>query len=154
MNDDNNDNIRKPDPVKIDRLIEDYNYSDDITNTILDDNINYDLETVLELSKNEYNLLQEQEEEKTIELIRNKLHSERQNKFKHIKTQLNKIMPIDKDNLVYYELILSIIEMYEINVLNEYKISDKEYITIFKILKTIRLPANEIENLKELILCE
>ncbi len=38
----------------------------------------------------------------------------RQNKFNNIKIQLNKIILFDRDNLDYYELVLSIIEMYEL----------------------------------------
>jgi len=143
------DNIRPPDQVKIDRLIDD----DNTMNPIIQNN-NIDFDTVLELSKNEYNSLQEQEEQKAIELICNQTKQERQNKFNNIKIQLNKIILFDRDHLDYYELVLSIIEMYELNVINEYKIYEKEYTTIFKLLKTIRLPNEEIENLKKIILLE
>ena len=143
------DNIRPPDQVKIDRLIDD----DNTMNPIIQNN-NIDFDTVLELSKNEYNSLQEQEEQKAIELICNQTKQERQNKFNNIKIQLNKIILFDRDHLDYYELVLSIIEMYELNVINEYKTYEKEYTTIFKLLKTIRLPNEEIENLKKIILLE
>lgn len=143
------DNIRLPDEVKIDRLIDD----DDTMNHIIQNN-NSDFDTILELSKNEYNSLQEQEEQKAIELICNQTKQDRQNKFNNIKIQLNKIILFDRDNIHYYELVLSIIEMYELNVINEYKPYEKEYTTIFKLLKTIRLPTEEIENLKKIILLE
>lgn len=143
------DNIRLPDEVKIDRLIDD----DDTMNHILQNN-NSDFDTILELSKNEYNSLQEQEEQKAIELICNQTKQDRQNNFNNIKIQLNKIILFDRDNIHYYELVLSIIEMYELNVINEYKPYEKEYTTIFKLLKTIRLPTEEIENLKKIILLE
>lgn len=143
------DNIRPPDEVKIDRLIDD----DDTMNPIIQNN-NIDFDTILELSKNEYNSLQEQEEQKAIEMICNQTKEERQNKFNNIKIQLNKIILFDRDHLDYYELVLSIIEMYELNVINEYKTYEKEYTTIFKLLKTIRLPNEEIENLKKIILLE
>jgi hypothetical protein len=143
------DNIRLPDEVKIDRLIDD----DDTMNHIIQNN-NSDFDTILELSKNEYNSLQEQEEQKAIELICNQTKQDRQNNFNNIKIQLNKIILFDRDNIHYYELVLSIIEMYELNVINEYKPYEKEYTTIFKLLKTIRLPTEEIENLKKIILLE
>ena len=143
------DNIRPPDQDKIDRLIDD----DNTMNPIIQNN-NIDFDTILELSKNEYNSLQEQEEQKAIELICNQTKQERQNKFNNIKIQLNKIILFDRDHLDYYELVLSIIEMYELNVINEYKTYEKEYTTIFKLLKTIRLPNEEIENLKKIILLE
>jgi hypothetical protein len=82
--------------------------------TILDNNINYDLDTVLELSKNEFNNSQEQQEQKAIELICSQTKEEqdklRKNKFDNIKIQLNKIILFDRIYLDYYELILSIIE--------------------------------------------
>jgi hypothetical protein len=143
------DNIRPPDQVKIDRLIDD----DDTMNPIIQNN-NIDFDTILELSKNEYNSLQEQEEQKAIEMICNQIKQEKQNKFNNIKTQLNKIILFDRDHLDYYELILSIIEMYELGVINEYKTHEKEHTELFKILKTIRLPNEEFENLKKIILLE
>jgi hypothetical protein len=154
----NDDNIRTPDPVKTDRLIQEDDYINDFINPILDNNINYDLDTVLELSKNEYNNSQEQEEQKAIELIYSQIKEEqdklRKNKFDKIKTQLNKIILFDRLHLYYYELVLSIVEMFESGAINEYKTNEIEYNTIFKLLKTIRLPNEEIENLKKIILCE
>lgn len=144
-----NDNIRPPDPVKVDKLID-----DDETNNLIIHNNNFDLETILELSKNEYNSLQVQEEQKTIELICNQTKQERHHKFNNIKIQLNKIILFDRDYSEYYELVLSIIEMFELNVINEYKTHEREYTAIFKLLKTIRLPNEEIENLKQIILLE
>ena len=126
------DDIRPPDSVITERLI-DYN------NTFTD--LNSELNTVIEMSKNEYNLLQEQEQQL------------RQRKFHNIKIQINKIILFDKPNLRYYELILTIIEMFELCLINQYNITDEnEYINIFKILKSIRLPNNEIEEIKKLII--
>jgi|LakMenEpi03Aug12_release.lakeMendotaPanAssembly.Ray.scaffolds.fasta_scaffold457867_2 hypothetical protein len=154
---DNNDhNIRPPDPVKMDRLINDD--TNDLINPILDNKIDYDLNTVLEFSKNEFNNAQEQEEQKAIELIcsqtKEEQDKERKNKFDNIKVQLNKIILFDRNNLNYYELVLSVIEMFELGLINEYKTNETEYTNIFQILKTIRLPTKEIENLKKVILCE
>ena len=126
------DDIRPPDSVITERLI-------DFNNTFTD--LNNELNTVIEMSKNEYNLLQEQEQQL------------RQQKFHNIKIQINKIILFDKPNLRYYELILTIIEMFELCLINQYNITDEnEYINIFKILKSIRLPNNEIEEIKKLII--
>ena len=126
------DDIRPPDSVITERLI-------DFNNTFTD--LNNELNTVIEMSKNEYNLLQEQEQQL------------RQRKFHNIKIQINKIILFDKPNLRYYELILTIIEMFELCLINQYNITDEnEYINIFKILKSIRLPNNEIEEIKKLII--
>jgi hypothetical protein len=65
----------------------------------------------------------------------------------NIKTQLNKIILFDRPNLNYYELILSIIKAFENGIINEYA-------QIFKIVQTIKIPINEIDNLKKIIICE
>ena len=133
MNNNNNDDyIRPPDSVTRERLI-DYNH------TFTD--LNSELNTVIEMSKNEYNFLQEQEQQS------------RQRKFQNIKIQISKIILFDRANLHYYELILTIIEMFELCLINQYNITDEnEYMNIFKILKSIRLPNNEIEEIKKLII--
>ena len=126
------DDIRPPDSVITERLI-DYN------DTFRD--LNSELNTAIEMSKNEYNLLQEQEQQL------------RQQKFHNIKIQINKIILFDRPNLRYYELILTIIEMFELCLINQYNITNEnEYMNIFKILKSIRLPNNEIEEIKKLII--
>jgi len=132
-----NEDIRPPDQVKTDKLFDDDFYS--IYNDDRDD-----LNRAIEMSKNEYNLLQEQ-------LLQQQ--KERRYKFYNIKLKLSKILLLDKYNSYYYELILSIIEMYELCVINEYKTDEKEYLNIFKILQTIRLPINEFENIKKIIIC-
>jgi hypothetical protein len=151
-NDTDDDNIRPPDAIKTEILI------DDFRNPILDDKTNYDLDTVLTLSKNEFEVEQEEQEQKAIELICNQMKEEeekqRKNKFNNIKTQINKIILFDRTNSQYYELILSIIEMFENGFITEYKTNETEYTNIFRIIQTIRLPSNEIDNLKKLILSE
>jgi hypothetical protein len=140
------DYIRPPDQVKIDNLIGyncDYDYDYEYENIFFDED--YELKTAIETSKNEFNSLQDQ-------LLQQQ--KERQFNFYNIKIQLNKIISFDKANFRYYELILSIIDMYELCVINEYKTFEKEYNKIFKILKTFRLPNEEIEKLKKIIVCE
>ena len=74
--------------------------------------------------------------------------------FDNIKIQLNKIILFDRPNLNYYELILNIITMFEDGIINEYKTHFNEYIQIFKIVQTIKIPIYEIDNLKKIIICE
>lgn len=152
MNNNYDDNIRTPDPVKTDRLID--GYIDNFTNIITDNNSNYELDTILELSKNEFNNAQEKEEQKAIDLICNQTKEERQNKFNNVKIQLQKILLFDKSNLYYYELILSTIEMFENGFIEKYKINEVEHTNIFKLMKTIRVPRDELDNLKKLIVTE
>ena len=89
--------------------------------------------------------------------MREPLLEKRQNKFitfDNIKTQLNKIILFDRPNLNYYELILSIIMMFESCIITEYKINFNEYTQIFKIVKTIKIPTIELDNLKKIIIYE
>ena len=44
--------------------------------------------------------------------------------------------------------------MYELGVITEYKTNLKQYTNIFNLLKIIRIPKDEFENLKKLIICE
>ena len=151
MNNNDEDNIRSPDPVKTEQLI---NNNFDTIKPIWN-NKDYDINAALDISKQEFDSIQQQEETKTIELICKQNKEQRLHKFDNIKIQLNKIILFDRTNLEYYELVLSIIELFEIGFINEYKITNKEQHTnIFKILKSIRLPPNEIDNLKKIIIRE
>jgi hypothetical protein len=150
------DNIRPPDEVKQEQLINyDFDINDDFdTNQFINPIWSYDsldLDTILELSQNEFNLQQEFETELICNQIKEEQYKERQHKFNNIKIQLNKIILFDRDNIYYYELILSIIQMYESGVINEYTIVEFEYNNLIKIINTFRLPSDEINNLKKII---
>ena len=144
---DNTDNIRPPDPIINEQLLDnDYNYeliTQNITNT---NTTNYieatsytdELNKALELSKREF-----KDEE-----------DNRKNEFKSIKLKLNKILLFDRPNIFNYELILSIIELYEQNYINEYKSLNKEFNDIFNVLKTIRLTKEELSSIKKIIVCK
>ena len=107
INDIDDDNIRPPDPIINEQLLDnDYNYeliNQNITNTTNTTNTtNYieasytdELNKALELSKREF-----KDEE-----------DNRKNEFKSIKLKLNKILLFDRPNIFNYELILSIIEL-------------------------------------------
>jgi len=152
-----NDNIRPPDPVTNEQLLDnDYNYelinqtvnqtvNQNITNTTNYDETNYDqlnyndeLNKALELSKNEFK----------------EVEDGRKNEFKSIKLKLNKILLFDRPNIFNYELILSIIELYEQCYINEYKSVNKEFNDIFNVLKTIRLTKDEYSSIKKIIVCK
>ena len=74
--------------------------------------------------------------------------------FDNIKTQLNQIILFDRPNLHYYELILNVIMMFEDGLISKYKINFNEYTQIFKIVNTIKIPTNELDNLKKIIIYE
>ena len=140
------DNIRPPDPIINEQLLDnDYNYeliTQNITNT---NTTNYieatsytdELNKALELSKREF-----KDEE-----------DNRKNEFKSIKLKLNKILLFDRPNIFNYELILSIIELYEQCYINEYNSLNKEFNDIFNVLKTIRLTKEELSSIKKIIVC-
>ena len=145
INDINDDIIRPPDPIINEQLLDnDYNYeliNQNITNTTNTTNTtNYntdELNKALELSKREF-----KDEE-----------DNRKNEFKSIKLKLNKILLFDRPNIFNYELILSIIELYEQCYINEYKSLNKEFNDIFNVLKTIRLTKEELSSIKKIIVC-
>ena len=159
-----NDNIRPPDPVTNEQLLDndndndnDYNYelinqtvNQNITNTTNYDELNYDETNYDELNYND-------ELNKALELSKNEfkeVEDGRKNEFKSIKLKLNKILLFDRPNIFNYELILSIIELYEHNYINEYKSSNKEFNDIFNVLKTIRLTNEESSSIKKIIVCK
>jgi hypothetical protein len=145
----NNDNIRPPDPIINEQLLDnDYDYElinqnitniPNTTNTTNYNNPSYndELNKALELSKREF-----KDEE-----------DNRKNEFKSIKLKLNKILLFDRPNIFNYELILSIIELYEQCYINEYISLNKEFNDIFNVLKTIRLTKAELSSIKKIIVC-
>jgi hypothetical protein len=150
-NDNNdNDNIREPDPVKKEQLIDNNNIYD--FNPIIQ---NYDdeLDKALELSKKEFEFIQDEQEKHVFELIK-KEEEDRKNEFKTIKIKLSKILLFDRPNCGKYELILSLIQLYEENCIKEYKSIELEYNDLFKLLKSIRLTNQELESLRKLIVCQ
>ena len=157
---DNTDNIRPPDPVINEQLLDyNYNYNYELINQTINQNIinttNYD-----ELNYDETNYdesIFNNELNKALELSKNEfkeVEDGRKNEFKSIKLKLNKILLFDRPNIFNYELILSIIELYEQNYINEYKSSNKEFNDIFNILKTIRLTKEETSSIKKIIVCK
>jgi len=147
---DNNDNIREPDPVKKEQLIDNNNIYDYINPII--QNYDDELDKALELSKKEFELIQDEQEKHVFELIK-KEEEDRKNEFKTIKLKLNKILLFDRPNCGKYELILSLIQLYEENCIKEYKSIESEYNNLFKLLKSIRLTNQELESLRKLIIC-
>jgi hypothetical protein len=146
----NYDNIREPDPSKKEQLINtDDNY--EYINPFIQ-NYDDDLNKALELSKKEFDLIQDEEEKLVLDII--KKQQERKNDFKTIKVKLNKILLFDRPNCDKYKLILSIIDLYEETCIAEYKSTEVEFNDIFKLLKSIRLTNQELESLRKLIICQ
>jgi hypothetical protein len=137
--DDFNDDIRSPDEVKRERL--------------LNENVYDELEQALETSKNEFKLMQEKEEEEFNALMY-QLNKKRTTQFSTIKEKINKLCLIDKQYTRVYSNILSIIQLYEEGLIDYYYSDKEEFDKEFSILKTIRLTNEELTSLKQLIICK
>lgn len=145
MADNFEDDIRAPDPIAVDRLLDDGDFNDNPPAT------EADLERIIQQSIREFDFIQEQKEQRNIAILIEQEKKERLNKFVSMKQQLNKMCLIDKQNFNIYSLCLTAIELYESGILTIYNVSEDECTNIFKIIKTIRVPQEEIDNLKNLI---
>jgi hypothetical protein len=149
----NPDEIRPPDPVKRETLIEQFDnfnnmYNNNFDNDIfedIDDNYNqYDIEfhRVLQLSRDEYEFVAQQNE--------NERHR-RIDILSNIKQRLLRVKGFDMDNNKIYEMIISIIEMYETEKINTFGVDKENYIAIFNVTKLVRFDKDEIALLKDII---
>jgi len=145
---DYNDDIRLPDPIKKEKLIEN-DFDEEYINPIWSSE-DEELNKIIELSKNEYNLFQN-EQDKIVIQETTKQHSL---KFDSIKNKLNKILIFDKINSTKYENILSIITLYEEGYINKYNSTKEEINGLLNLLKTIRLTKEELESIIDLFVYE
>jgi hypothetical protein len=151
--------VRVPDQARTDRLINEPIYNP--MGYDVDGDVDVDIDSVLEQSRNEYSNHIEMEEQKQIEQILTQQRIEieqeqtqKQNKFSNTKIQLHKMSLFDQPNLYYYELALSIIEMYNNNYITKYKIKAQEHANLFHIIKLIRIHKDELDDLQKLIIIE
>ena len=140
-NDDNN--IRAPDSVKVDRLMED-------TRSEYDKQI----DQAMYLSIQEFKKLEEINEKYEEEIINEhiKLINERKEMFRGFLFDLNKLIRHDKDIKEIYEIIEPIIDSYCVNYINQFEIDTLTYDRIFKIIGNIRTDKNAMELLKKIII--
>jgi hypothetical protein len=149
----NLDEIRQPDPVKRETLIEQFDnfnnmYNNNFDNNIfedIDDNYNqYDIEfhRVLQLSRDEYEIVAQQNENE---------RRQRVGILLNIKQRLLRVKGFDMDNNKIYEMIISIIEMYEKEKINTLGVDKENYNAIFNVIQLIRFEKDEIELLKDII---
>lgn len=146
-------NIRKPDPIKRDKLIEDtedsYFFQSDLENR-QEEIMN---RKAIENSIKEY----EEEQEKALQLEIEKV--KRKSLFNNVKNYINKFLNIDKDNKELYEIILSKIELYENDLLLYHtenqvqKNCSKLEQSLKDILKTMRLSIDEKKAIHCLFFC-
>lgn len=142
----NNEDIRPPDSVKKDTLI-DNEFNRHINNFDSD----YELDKVLELSKHEINMLEEKEEEELMKMFEIEVE-ERVKTFSDTIKLIKKMLVFDKaNNTEIYNLLLSIIEMYQLGYINKYQLDSTSYYEIFHILKGLRMNSEDFILLQNII---
>jgi len=167
------ENIREPDPIKVERLVDDNNYmfnnhnnsletNQNITNININDNniINVD---DINNDNNEFDpdIIYQKELNDALEMSKKEFEEieiPKQNQIKEqldiinsVKNKLNKLLSFDKDNKYYYETILTILEMYTNNYIQIYYANEVEKSELFKLLKQTRLTKHEFELLENII---
>ena len=148
-NDDNDLNIRSPDPVIRERLV-DYGNNDDFANynyNYLETN-NNDIDRILKESLEEFELAEEQKIQEMLAIER----SEKAKKYTIIKEKLQKIQGHDLSNKDTYGTIISIIELYEADFIESYFLDEISFNNVFKLLRTIRLTKEDLDLLGSLII--
>jgi hypothetical protein len=148
-NNDEND-VRPPDPTITEQLIEPDEFSYNYYNDNYNDNYSNQYEDIDQILKQSLIDFEEEEEQKINKLLMDK-KQELIEKYVNIKKKLLKIQGHDLTNKDTYETIISIIEMYEMEYLNIYRLDEMSYNNIFKIIKSIRLTKEELSLLETLI---
>jgi hypothetical protein len=145
MDTNNEDNIRPPDDVISDQLLEDTrsDYEKEIDEAIY---LSYqDVREKQDLSKKyEEQVLKEYNEES----------NKRKKIFEKLLFDLNKVAKIDKEVREIYDIIEPIIESYCNQYIHKCEFDEETYEKIFKLLCKIRTDKNAVEFLKTIILKE
>jgi len=142
-NDNNDNNLRVPDLVKKEQLLQDTRSE-----------YEKQMDEALYLSIQDFKK-QEEINEKYEEQIINehaRIISERKELFREILFDLNKLTRFDKDIKEIYEIIEPIIDYYCSQYINQYEIDSETYDRIFKVIGNVRTNKNNIELLKKLII--
>jgi hypothetical protein len=145
--------IRNPDPVIKEQLCEpnynkNYNTEHDdheVSNFVsaTDDDIN----KILKQSLEEFEFAEEQQIKELIAAER----SSRVEKYNVIKQKLQKVQGFDTANKGIYNIIITIFELYESNLIDTYALEQNDYANVFKLLQTIRLTKEEQGLIHDLI---
>ena len=139
----NEDNIRVPDPVKTEQLLEDDRSNEDI-----------EIETAILLSIKEYEENREKNEEyerKIFEEYETE-KKRRQELFKNIMVHLLRLSKYDKEIKDLYDILREIVDAYCELKIETYTLDEITYATMIKILGIIRIDKDIIKLLKEIII--
>lgn len=137
------DDIRPPDPVIRERLVDfgDDDFTDFKCSYLEQEpELEPDLDQIMRQSLEEFEIAEMQKVQEMLAIERNKITE----KYINIKNKLKKVQTYDTTNKDTYETIITIIEMYELNYIDNYMLDEKSYNTIFKLLRSIRLTKEEI----------
>ena len=158
MNDDTNDeelnyndfdfeengvNIRIPDPVKKEQLLEDDRSEEDI-----------EIEKAIHLSINEYekNIKEYEEYERKIMNFYETEKNRRQELFKNVIVNMQRLSKYDNEIKDIYDILREIIEFYCEQKIETYTLDEITYVRIFKTLGIIRIDKDIIDLLREIII--
>ena len=139
--------VRAPDPVIKERLIDPYNNANSNLEHDFVSTPEADIAVILKQSLLEFELAEEQRIKELIVAERNTMTK----KYNEIKQKLQKVQGYDTTNKELYNTIISIIELYEADVIDRYALDRISYNNVFKLLQSIRLTKEELCLLEELI---
>lgn len=140
-------NIRRPDDVYYDRLIDsDSNYYENFGN-IYNNDFEIQLKQIMEQSKLEY----EEKELLDIQIDLVKHLEKRENAFKEFRKIMKRLIPFDKELQSIYNMLVPILDLYESSSLDSYYIDENTYNRIFNLLDKTRVSKNDIQLLKTII---
>jgi hypothetical protein len=139
-NENNDDNIRSPDEVKREQLIED---------TRCD--FQKQMDEALYLSFQEQQKINNEYEESIIKLYQEETCN-RRNKFRQLLLDMNKLSVFDKEVKEIYDIIQPIIDAYCEQYIEICELDELTYERIIKIVSSIRTSKKNIELLKTIII--
>jgi hypothetical protein len=139
------ENIRPPDEVKKEKLLEFQDIRSEFEKQV---------EEAIYRSLQESSQMDELNKKFEEEIINKYLleTSVRRDKFSELLLDINKIMRFDKELKEIYEIIEPVIEAYCCHYIEFFEVDKQTYDKIFKIITTIRTNKKNIENLKSIIL--
>jgi hypothetical protein len=140
--DDNSENIRPPDQIKRETLLDSSWYQQKTQEEL-------DMEEALRQS----NDIAEQMENYQYQTFINKIE-ERKKEFKSILVKINRLKQIDKTVEELFETVITIIKYYVSCDIDNYAFDKETYDEIFKNFRTMRFNKDEMASLLVLFKCE
>jgi hypothetical protein len=144
FNDDNdNDNIRKPDSVKIDRLLDEPSFLSE----------EQEISMAILASIQDCQHYQKQQDDFETDIVEkyNVAREEREKLFNPFCNALKKLVKYDKKIEEIFEIVNAVIESYCLGYVEHCEIDDVTYDKIFKELGSVRTDKNAVELLKTIL---